>query len=82
MNLCDAAAGPSLMAQWPDRPQHPKRPQGLLKCALSHFPHDESPAVKTRMCCAAGGGPHRPDCPSQPKRPQGPLGPLWVPGRP
>jgi hypothetical protein len=30
-------------------------PQGLLKRLLSHFAYDESPAVRTRICCVVGG---------------------------
>jgi hypothetical protein len=35
-------------------PGRPKWPQRLLQRVLSHFTHDELPAVGTRICCAVG----------------------------
>jgi hypothetical protein len=55
---------------WPGPPRvadSPKTSQRLLKRALSHFAYDESPAVRTRICCVVGG---RPD---SPKDLRGPL---------
>jgi CBS domain-containing protein len=42
----------------------PKTSQRLLKGLLSHFAYDESPAVRTRICCVSG----RPDSPKGPRR--------------
>jgi hypothetical protein len=43
---------------WPGPPgvaDGPKTSQRLLKRLLSHFAYDESPAVRTRICCVVGG---------------------------
>jgi hypothetical protein len=44
----------------------PKTSQRLLKRLLSHFAYDESPAVRTRICCVEAAGPIA----------QGPQGPI------
>jgi hypothetical protein len=45
----------------------PKTSQGLLKRLVSHFAYDESPAVRTRICCVEAADPTA----RQPKGPQG-----------
>ena len=44
----------------------PKTSQRLLKRVLSHFTHDESPGVKTRIWCVVGGR-HDPSSPNGPR---------------
>jgi hypothetical protein len=52
-----------------------KASQRLLQRVLSHFTHDESPVVGTRICCMVGPWhPWDADLPAQPHLPEGPKG--------